>query len=260
MPKQITPYFEKGRILKKDALDCLRDYPRDMAAILYQEYCDGVVCGFPISYRKDSIIVGCGILKHNGRLILANEEVKLSIPSYHNSLYCYFSFDKLEEGSDFLIEPYEILLTERECREEGWYELGRFQLEKGAVLRTCEQYKNFPDGDTRVNTLNVIHKKCCGRSGVTVEPKLLKWFGQDLLSMGRLDGFDQGFAILCLNGSLVERNVIVSYLENKLLKEFKDAENAQLFQGLKEVWNRLSGTRGNMGAKGSFRAKRTIID
>lgn len=260
MPKQITPYFEKGRILKKEALDSLRDYPRDMTDVMYQEYGDGIICGFHISYEAERVVVGPGILKHRGRLILVKESTVLMVPGFHTSLYCCIQAGEEERGPDYSFEPYELILSDREEKLEGLYELGRFQLEKGAVLRTCEQYKNFPDGDTRVNTLNVIHKKCSGRSGPTLEPALLKWFGRDLLAMKRLEPMDYGFAMLCLNGLLVERNVIAAYLEAGLKRDFKDGENTELFWGLREIWNRTSGARGSVGGKGSFGAKRTVID
>ena len=36
------PLFENGRILKKEALEILRDYPKDLLSILYDGYTDGV--------------------------------------------------------------------------------------------------------------------------------------------------------------------------------------------------------------------------
>lgn len=260
MPKQVTPFFEKGRILKKDALDALRDYPRDMAETAFFENTDGIIRGFGISYQDGMAIVGPGIIKHHGRLVLVREECALSIPCYQKALYCYVNLEAEEKGPDYLVEPYQVLLTDMENPEDGWYELGRFQLEKGAVLRTCGQYKNFPDGDTRVNTCNLIYKKYGGCFGTTLEPKLLQWFGKDLLAMGRLEGLDESFALLCLNGALVERNVILAYLEKKLSRQLKEAGNPELFQGLKEVWNRLSGARGTAGIKGTAGARRTVID
>ena len=34
------PLFENGRILKKEALEILRDYPSEMLSILYEGYTD----------------------------------------------------------------------------------------------------------------------------------------------------------------------------------------------------------------------------
>ena len=40
MFKNIYPLFERKRLLKKEMLEILRDYPRDIFQILYQDYCN----------------------------------------------------------------------------------------------------------------------------------------------------------------------------------------------------------------------------
>ena len=43
------PLFENGRILKKEALEIIRDYPRDLLSIIYEGYTNGVIRGLRLS-------------------------------------------------------------------------------------------------------------------------------------------------------------------------------------------------------------------
>ena len=45
MFKNIYPLFERKRLLKKEMLENLRDYPRNIFQILYQSYSDGILSG-----------------------------------------------------------------------------------------------------------------------------------------------------------------------------------------------------------------------
>ena len=54
------PLFETGRILKKEALEVIRDYPRDLLDILYEGYTDGVIRGLRLSsdHENRNLIIG----------------------------------------------------------------------------------------------------------------------------------------------------------------------------------------------------------
>ena len=57
------PLFETGRILKKEALEVIRDYPRDLLDILYEGYTDGVIRGLRLSsdHENRNLIIGTEI-------------------------------------------------------------------------------------------------------------------------------------------------------------------------------------------------------
>ena len=54
------PLFENGRILKKEALEIIRDYPRDLLSIIYDGYTNGVIRGLRLSsdHENKCIIIG----------------------------------------------------------------------------------------------------------------------------------------------------------------------------------------------------------
>ena len=61
--KQVFPIFEEGRILKRDALDLLREYAPEFASLLIEEHGSGVMAGFRIREQAGTVFVGPGILK-----------------------------------------------------------------------------------------------------------------------------------------------------------------------------------------------------
>lgn len=44
------PLFGKGRVLKKESLEALRDFPGRLAGLFYSDWQDGILYGFDISY------------------------------------------------------------------------------------------------------------------------------------------------------------------------------------------------------------------
>lgn len=49
MLTHIVPKFEKGRILKTEMLENLRDYPRSFLDIRYQDFSDGIITGMNVT-------------------------------------------------------------------------------------------------------------------------------------------------------------------------------------------------------------------
>jgi hypothetical protein len=42
----LIPYLEKGKILKENMLEALRDYPMDIMKLIYASYGNGIISGF----------------------------------------------------------------------------------------------------------------------------------------------------------------------------------------------------------------------
>ena len=52
MFKNTYPLFERKKVLKKEMLENLRDYPRDVFHILYQDYSDGILVGCELKVQE----------------------------------------------------------------------------------------------------------------------------------------------------------------------------------------------------------------
>lgn len=65
MFKNIYPLFERKRLLKKEMLEILRDFPRDIFQILYQDYADGILAGCELETIDGSLVIHPGIICYN---------------------------------------------------------------------------------------------------------------------------------------------------------------------------------------------------
>ena len=80
MQEYKKPLFQKGRVLKKEGLDALRDFPSGLAEIFFRGWSDGILAGFDISYQKGTggkgqIIVSDGAVLYKENIIMADQEI-----------------------------------------------------------------------------------------------------------------------------------------------------------------------------------------
>ena len=66
MFQNIYPVFEPKRLLKKEMLENLRDFPRSLFGLQYQNYSDGILYGCDITGTETGMILLPGILCYKG--------------------------------------------------------------------------------------------------------------------------------------------------------------------------------------------------
>ena len=52
------PLFRKGRVLKTESLEALRDFPLHLARLGLERWADGILFGYDIHYENGSVSVG----------------------------------------------------------------------------------------------------------------------------------------------------------------------------------------------------------
>ena len=219
--KQVFPIFEEGRILKRDSLDFIRDYAPDFFSLLFREYGDGVIVGFPVhgdGKKMDSSI-----------------------------------------SPDFKTERFELLLEPVRVLGKGEYELGRFLLEQGARLRSYEEYKDFNDLITEFNTLNPVYIPFACEGGNTLAPFILRLYGRSVLSSPKAEPLDLCFSAACLSSPCVSAELIQSYLSAKERGISVSQGNWDLYQGLKRLYAKLV-SGGEKRQKSREMGGKTMID
>ncbi len=189
------PIFEHKNLLKKSMLDALRDYPLSLSRMLFEGYGDGILEGCGLSWEKDVLYLGTGLLHYQGSLYRMEEPCPLECPATDQLTYLKVRFSTMnyERGRRGGIG--EILLNTVPA-ENGEIELGRFRLQEGARLRT--EYENFEDYQTEYDTVNRIHVPYAGAGGAGLWPQLLRVYAQELLETGTKDVHDISFAMTVL--------------------------------------------------------------
>ncbi len=248
--KQVFPVFEEGRILKRDSLDLLRDYAPDFFSLIFREYGNGILSGFRIREEGKEIVVGPGILKHGSSFFCMKEEARLEFGLYGQVVQVVLKKQQSSSSPDFRTDHYELFLEPAGELSEGAYELGRFLLEQGARLRTCEDYKDFNDIVTEFNTLNPVHIPFACEGGSTLAPFILRLYGKGVLSSPRAGALDLSFGVACLNSPCVPAGLIHGYLTAKGKAVDLGQGNLSLYQGLKQIYAGLVyGGNGSPGHK-----------
>lgn len=237
--RQVFPIFEEGRLLKKDALDLIRDYAPDFFSLLFKNYGNGVIAGFSIRKEEGKVAVGPGILKHGDSFLCMRNEVGLPYDLYGQEAQVAIRKAENSRTADFRTEKYRITLGPVSPPGEELYELGRFRLERGAKLRCAGDYKDFRDLETEFNTLNLIHVKYACDNGSGLSPLILRLYGEGIIASPKAEPLDLSFATACLSGGGVSCGLVRSYLGARDKNGAPGEENQEWYKGLKRLYTRL---------------------
>lgn len=256
--EQRFPIFEKGRMLKKDALDLIRDYAPEYASLLFQNYGNGVLSGFGISGARGEILIGPGILKDGGSFFCMREEIRLPVSWYGQPVFITLKKSGFQKSPDYWTHTYELLLEPVRELEPGEYELGRFRLEQGAKLRAAGEYKDFYDLTTEFNTLNLINVPYACENGSCLSPVILKMYGKGVLGSKKAEPLDFSFAAVCLNSSGISLDLLKNYLWAKGERDTGEG-NQEWYQSLKRLYSALV-SGGGLRRQTYGSSGKTVID
>jgi len=229
----IFPNFGKGRILKKEMLENLRDFPRNFFDIYFKNYSNGIIAGTDIHIGGNNITVKSGIIKHNGRIYMLTDEYEF--PYYNTNKEVVIKVKFLGDSSegDFSTYRTKIFLDDVIEKSEDELELGRFKLREGAILRSV--YTDFYDFETEFNTVNIINAEYSGYGKSTLSPDILRYFSKIVLKHHSENIYDVSFAMHCISENEVTRDMIIYYIANRLKIEYKDYTNLEIYKYLKTI-------------------------
>jgi len=227
------PLFTKGRVLKKESVEYLRDFPYDMASLAYEGYSDGILSGFSIrsSGDEECIHVSRGALKYHGDIIAVPEST-VGMAEYGESLYVVLTIGKCRETLDSKVRSIDLRAARGEPRADDEVELGRFCLNSGAILRT--EYDSFSDLRTPENTLDITRAPYAGYGAPTLHPTVLKTFAQAVMAYSQ-EPADLAFAMTCLNTGVVHKGSIQWYIAKKADRPYEEFSLAALYEKLEEL-------------------------
>ncbi len=229
MPKSIYPKFAKGRVLKKESLDVIRDFPRDFVQLTYEKYSDGVIHGFDINVSDNMVYITKGAIKHKGEIIIAESGV-LDFNLYGKNVCVKMKIKEQEETEDFKTIGIEYKIDMDYDLKENEIELGRLNLSEGAILR--KDYTGVSDFKTQYNTLDITNVLYASMGQATIAPKLLKKFAETLLKSSASNPYDISFAFTCLNSDVIHSESINCYLSRRLNYKGTKLTNDEIYKSL----------------------------
>lgn len=245
MQEYRKPLFQKGRVLKKEGLEALWDFPAGLAGTMLDGWHDGILSGFGISYimedsGKGQLMVEAGSVLHKGQIVLAGQEV-FPFDAFDKQVVVCLHILPGYPADDFYVWPLEVRIEE-EIKDNRGLELGRFRLSKGARLR--KEYQDMQDFHTAYNTLDITNVPYAGPGGVTVPPVLLKVFARMVLENKAAGETDTSFALMCLGQAPVPRECLLWYISRRLGTPYREMGHNEIYESLV----RIAGA-GSRGAK-----------
>ncbi|UED67836.1 DNA and RNA helicase [Brevibacillus sp. HD3.3A] len=258
MFSHLSPQFHKGRILKREMLESLRDYPRHLAELHFLAYTDGIISGMDVAVEDGQLVVGRGIIKHQGRIYLLDREERLPYEATGKETMLKIRFDEQATLTDFLAyETHYVLDTNMDIGTDE-RELGRFKLKEGAKLRS--DYPYFLDLTTEYNTWNFTNVEYAGQQYPTLAPAILRYFSHELLKTKTTNAFDLAFATQGINAERVERDLILHYIGTRLGFGYRASSNPQIVSYLGRILEEAkSGDKPRQEWRASGR-QRVIVD
>ncbi len=242
------PVFEAKRLLKKEMLENLRDYPRNLFAIQYQNYSDGILFGCELKEAEVGLKIMPGILYYKGIPYFLEKPHMVSCQAEGKQVYLKVRFgDKAigNCGEEYLSQ---IVLEEQDPNPELEMELGRFKLQPGARLRT--EYVDFYDYNTEFDTMNRIHVPYAAPEHSCISPRILKCFAMSLLRFPIQSPWDQIFAMNCLQlKETMPYEAVRAYLNVRCGQE-KEYTNMQVYSALKNILQEIGGRRSRLEQTG----------
>lgn len=239
------PVFEAKKLLKKEMLDNLRDFPRELFDLQYRGYSDGVLTGCDIKGTGTGLTILPGILCYKGVPYFLDEPCPVSCRAEGELVYVKVHFwDKAigAGGEEFFSQ---IMVDTREPGTEQELELARFKLQPGARLRS--EYVDFYDYETEFDTVNRIHVLYAAPDHPGIWPQICKSFAEELLKYPVTSPWDSAFCLNCLQlTEAMPYGALRTYL-NMRTGHNRDYTNEQVFGALKRILQENSGREEDSG-------------
>lgn len=234
MFKNKYPLFVKKHILKIEMLENIRDYPRDLVRIKYQNYCDGILHGCRIEMRGDELWLKSGVVLYAGKTYLMGTDMQIEYNADGVLNYLKLKFMGEIEDADMISHQAEVVLDDKEPSRENEIELARFKLQQGARLRS--EHTGFRDYNTEFDTVNLLYAPYSSEDGERLCPKVLKTFAQEMLKRELRNAYDLPFCMICMNaGGDISRTLLVCYLQRRCRKQRKYDTTIEMYKGLLEL-------------------------
>jgi hypothetical protein len=247
------PFFKKGRVLKIETLENLRDFPRNVLGVYNEHMSDGVVRGFTPVVDSHIITFSKGVLKHNGRLYLVDGSTAISYAEDDITAAIKLNFYDESDSGDFRTTFAEIGLDEDMTIAPNQVELGRFKLKAGAYLRSA--YQGLYDFVTEYNTINIVNVPYSGYKEHTISHDILKFFAKEALEANTQNAMDIAFCLTCLNSERIERQVILSYITYRSEKPARPLTNMDIHGRLVKILDAIKRESGRKVSHASGRPK-----
>lgn len=240
MFKNIYPLFERKRLLKKEMLENIRDFPRDIFDIFFRNYSDGILTGCDIEVKESYLIVDAGILYRKGVPYIMNDTFKLPYKATGKIQYIKVRFLDEIQGIEQKEDLTQIYINDIPAQDKDELELGRFKLQKGARLR--DQYTDFFDCHTEFDTLTKIYTPYASPGQSTLCPEVVRIYVKNLMQYEIQNPWDYAFCFMCIQEEgVITYPAMKAYLDIRSQKKQKEYSTEEIYESLADLLREAGG-------------------
>lgn len=257
MFRNIYPVFEVKRLLKKEMLENLRDFPRELFDIQYRGYSDGILLGCELEAVESGLRVMPGIIYYKGIPYFLEKPFMVSCRAEGKLVYLKVRFLGKTIGSKQEEYFTQIYVDERVPDPNCELELGRYKLQIGARLRT--EYVDFYDYVTEFDTVDRVHVIYAAPGQHSIWPQLLKCFAKELMHFPIQNPWDSAFCLSSLQlEAAMPYETVKAYL-NVRLRQDREYTNEQIYSALKSILRKVRGRECNFEVQAEKKDKKLLI-
>lgn len=243
MFRNTYPVFEAKRLLKKEMLDNLRDFPREWFDLQYRDYSDGILWGCDIQGTDTGFTILPGVLYYKKVPYFLDKPYAVACKAEGELVYVRVRFwDKAvgAGGEEFFSQ---VVVDGQEPDAGQELELARFKLQPGARLRW--EYVDFYDFETEFDTVNRIDVPYAAPGHAGIWPRICKSFAAELLKSPGTNAWDIAFGLQCLElKEAMCYETVRAYLNARLERD-GEYTNMQIYSAFKSIL-REAGGRGEV--------------
>lgn len=259
MPTIKISTFTKGRILKLDMLEQLRDFPMDVVAIITKPLSEGIITGFNMTITESILSISAGMLKHDGKIYVIPTTTEIEYGSSEQDTILKLVIHPPNVTPDFIETQLEFQLSVDFTLAENEMEITRFKLKPGAYLR--DDYQDLADFVTVYNTVNIVH---CAYAGLgdtpSISPAITTYFARELMVNETENPHDIALYYTLSNTSTaVRRELLERYIATRLGMPYAPLSNSEIHHGFVDIIRKVKQER-RTGAASFAGARRLIVD
>ena len=247
--------FQSNAVLHSEDLRESNNYPRELAEIFYKDYPDGIIEGTEVGTRNGRLVIRPGVVKYKGLLYHSASDIVVDFQANGKQQYLRLRFWDKNVFPGVNQYETEMIVTDQKDQFPYELELARFVAENGADL--LKKQESFSDLFVTFNNLDFRSVPYSSRSGLTLAPIITKTFAKEVLARNTENYSDIAFAMTCLQGNVIERDLIISYLSARTGRNLtSETTQLELSNMLKQI---VEGAGGRETARGKAQQERRII-
>ena len=232
MFQSIYPKFEKGRILKSEMLENIRDFPRSIIDIMFENETDGILYGAKVHIIEDGVLaILPGMIRMEELLYISQETIFVKYRCTNEMNYLKVKCGGETREPDYNRAISQVVLEDSPCKPNE-LELCRFKLREGAKLR--ENHTDFHDFNTEFDTINRIFADYVSHGTITLAPEIILKFARELMQCKNLEAIDYSLCFLAIqNQGVIDSEILINYLNRSGMEDIPK-ERIEIYHRLEE--------------------------